>query len=261
MRIQALPKHPKSASELLCAWLLLLVAAAVALGATSASADQSELPPLPERWVTDSAGFLSAPAQKALDDKLAAYERQSGHQIVVWIGKTSGSLPLDEFATKTFEKWKLGQKKLDDGLLIAVLATDRKIAIEVGYGLEARVPDAIASRIINDVMVPKLRAGDADGAVASGVDAVLTAIDGGKAPPASETAPQPPKFHPSIGQIILFGLLALGFLLLLVTHPSLALSLLYVLGSGGGGRGGGGGGGGFSGGGGRSGGGGARGSW
>jgi len=183
---------------------------------------------------------------------------------VVWIGDSIGAAPLDDFAVKTFQAWQLGRKGSDDGALLLVLAKDRKMAIEVGYGLEPRIPDAVASRIINDVIAPKLREGDADAALEAGVDAMLESIEG----KAFEHAPKGAKREvekglPSTVKLIGFGILALAFLVLFITNPSLAMSLLFVMASGrrNGGGGGMGGGGGFGGGGGRSGGGGARGSW
>jgi uncharacterized protein len=231
-----------------------------------AFAQEAPIPAPPTTRVTDGAGLLSAAARDALDKRLTAYERRTGHQVVVWIGSTLGSTPLEDFTVKTFKAWGLGRKGKDDGVLVAVLAKDRRIGIEVGYGLEGQVPDAVASRIINDVMVPKLRGGQPDAALTSGVDAILQAIEGKPfieddgGPTGSPTAAPT---IPGTLKIILFVLLGAGFLLLLVTNPSLALTLLFVM-AGRGGRGGGGGGfggGGFGGGGGRSGGGGARGSW
>jgi uncharacterized protein len=181
----------------------------------------------------------------------------------VFITDTSGSTPLEDFAVRVFEKWKPGKQGVDDGLLLIVLARDRKIAIEVGYGLEDRVPDAIASRVIREVMTPRLKAGDADGALRAGVDALLTAIEGKPFASGAPQAAERPAVGPSTGKLILYGLLALLFLVLLVTHPEIALAMLFSMGGRGGFSGGGGGfgGGGFSGGGGRSGGGGARGGW
>jgi uncharacterized protein len=162
---------------------------------------------------------------------------------------------------KTFAAWKVGRKGMDDGVAMFVLARDRLIDIEVGYGLEDELPDAIASRIIRDVMAPRLRAGDNGGAVAAGVDAILAAIEG-------HTGGDPER-SPSAGpvegigrlRLIAYGVLLLIFLVFLVLHPRLALLFLWSILGGRGGGGLGGGGGGFSGGGGRSGGGGARGSW
>lgn len=228
-----------------------------------ARAAEVPIPSAPTRWVEDHAGFLSRPVASDLDRRLEAYERATGHQIVVWIGKTSGITPIDDFAVRTFAAWKLGKKGVDDGLLVMILAEDRKIDIEVGYGLEGVVPDALAKRIIEEIMLPKIRNGDADSAVQEGVSALLSAIDG-KAPPLPAREAQPAKDGARTVNPVILGILGILFLIFFITHPSLALQFLFVMmsGRGGGGGGGfGGGGAGFHGGGGRSGGGGARGSW
>ncbi len=230
---------------------LQLVAVARAAG--------TPIPPVPARWLTDTAGFLSSARREQLDGRLEAYQKQSGHQIVVWIGDTIEGSALDDWAVRTFAAWKIGRKGLDDGIVMFILARDRKIDIEVGYGLEGQVPDAVANRIIQDVMAPLLRADDRDGSAQAGVDAILAAIEGrpvgdlgsGSGAGGPVTAPKTP-------QLILIGLAILAFLVLLVVNPRLAMWFLWSLASAGRG---GGGGGGFQGGGGRSGGGGARGSW
>jgi uncharacterized membrane protein YgcG len=150
--------------------LVLAVVAVLAAGAP--------IPPAPSRWVEDHAGLLSPSMRNALDARLEGYERATGHQVVVWIGTTIDGAALDDWAVHTFAAWKVGRKSLDDGLAMLVLADDRKIDIEVGYGLEARVPDVVASRIIREVIAPRLRAGDRDGAISAGVDAVLASIEG-----------------------------------------------------------------------------------
>jgi uncharacterized protein len=165
---------------------------------------------------------------------------------------------------RTFAAWKVGRRGLDDGLVVFVLAKDRKIRIEVGYGLEERVPDAVASRVISEVIAPRIQAGDADGALDAGVGALLGAIrpdlaGEGVAPSAGGPVRQARRLTPL--QLVFAGLLVVGFLVLLVTNPGHAFYLLVSILSGGRGGGGGGGGGGFSGGGGRSGGGGATGGW
>jgi uncharacterized protein len=162
---------------------------------------------------------------------------------------------------RAFQQWRVGRKGIDDGLVLFIMAADRKLRIEVGYGLEGQVPDAIASRVINDVIVPRIQAGDRDGAVMAGMDAVMTVIGGGTLPVRrGRRAPAPP----TLAQLIFYAIIGIVILCILVTHPSLAMYLLFSILSGGGRRGGGSddwGGGGFSGGGGRSGGGGASGSW
>jgi uncharacterized protein len=258
-------RRRRSSSDVRRWWPLVVACIAVALVSGPARSQGSSVPPVPDRWVTDAAHFISPAARANLDAKLESYERATGRQIVVWIGETIGAQSLDEFAVKTFEAWKIGRKGHDDGVLLIVLARDRKMAIEVGYGLESQLPDAIASRIINEVMAPRLRAGDPDGAVDAGVGAIIETIDG--KPFTGEKAKRPdPQWKPSNKiQWIGGGILVVAFLILFLTNPSLAIQLLFVMASGRGrGQGGGGfggGGGGFGGGGGRSGGGGARGSW
>ncbi len=226
--------------------------AAVALAAAAASA---AVPPAPTRWVEDHAGLLSPAARDALDGKLEAYGHATGHQVVVWIGRTLDGAPLADWAVRTFAAWKIGRKGSDDGIAIFILADDRAIDIEVGYGLEDKVPDAIASRIIREVMAPRLRAGDRDGAVAAGVDAVLAAIEGHPWTAGASSASETRRWE-GLG----FAVLAVIVLIVFLVNPRLALWLIAMT-IGRGGIGGGGGGGGFGGGGGRSGGGGARGGW
>lgn len=226
-----------------------------------ALAQSPGIPRSPDRWVTDKAGFLSAPEVGTLDSALEDFERRTGHQVLVYIDGTTGGIPLEDWASRAFQAWKVGRKGLDDGLAVFIMAADRKIRIEVGYGLEADVPDITAGRIINDIMVPAIRNGENDRAVRDGISALLSAISGetGAAGPGGTGAPTARRL--SAGEKILAGVAILFFLILFITHPSLALWLLFSLISGGRGGGGGGGGGSFSGGGGRSGGGGASGSW
>lgn len=264
----------------------LLLASLLAAGAVSAVAAPAALAvsPSPTRWVTDGAGFLSPAVRDTLDARLQQYQASTGHQILVWIGRSTGSQPLEDFTAKAFAAWRVGRKGIDDGLVIFLFADDRKIRIEVGYGLEGQIPDAIASRIINDVMLPRLKGGDRDGAVVAGVDAVVAVIAGapwtsvfreGGAPAAGAPSPEgaaagqdqgrqgAPRHHQQLStfQKVVYTILGIAFLFFLITHPSFALWLLFSMMSGGRGGGDGGGGGGFSGGGGRSGGGGASGSW
>lgn len=230
----------------------------LALGAGARAEVGTPIPPAPQRWLTDTAGLLSAQAAAALDDRLQVYEQSSRHQLIVYIGKTTAGVPIEDWAVRAFQGWKVGRQGLDDGLVLFIMAEDRRVRIEVGYGLEGLVPDAVAGQIINEILLPGLQKGDPDGAVRQAVERLVTAISGtaesGDQKPEPKTLPQLTWM-----QKIIIGLVILGFLLLLITHPSLAIYLLFSIISGG--RGGGGGGGGFSGGGGRSGGGGASGSW
>lgn len=218
-------------------------------------ATETPIPPVPDRWVTDAAGFLSEQTRLGLDSRLAEFERTTGHQLIVYIGHTTGDAPIDDWAVRAFESWRVGRKGIDDGLVLFLMADDRRMRIEVGYGLEGEVTDAVASRIISEVLAPRLEAGDGDGAVSGAVNALISVISG-KAEPGKQNASKTKPLSPV--RLIFIGFLVIGFLLLLITNPSLAIWLLINIISGGRG---GGGGGGFSGGGGRSGGGGASGSW
>lgn len=233
--------------------------------AAFARAAETPIPPAPTRWVTDTAGFTSAQGLRSLDTQLEAYEHSSGHQLLVYIGKTTGGVPIEDWAVRTFQSWKVGRKGLDDGLALFIMSEDRRLRIEVGYGLEAQVPDAMASRIVSEVIVPRVQAGDRDGAVAAGMDAVARTLAGQGLSdlPVAQRGERVGGRRPlSIGQLIFFGIVGLLFLVLLATNPGLAIYLLASILSGNRESSyGGGGSGGFGGGGGRSGGGGASGSW
>jgi uncharacterized protein len=223
-------------------------------------AAETPIPPSPTEWVTDTVNLLSPETVRSLNARLAAYEQATGHQLIVYIAPTTGDAPIEDWAVRAFAKWKVGRKGLDDGLALFIMSQDRKMRIEVGYGLEAVVPDAIASRVINEVMAPRIQAGHPDDAVTAAIDS-LTGVIGGQAN-APPPAPAPEQSKPiGLFRWIVYGIGAILFLALLITHPGLAFYLLASIMSGGSGGGGGGGGGGFGGGGGRSGGGGASGSW
>ncbi len=237
----------------------------MAIAAVSMFAAETPIPPAPTRFVTDTAGFLSPQAADGLDRRLGTYEQQTGHQILVYIGKTTGDDPIDDWGARAFQKWKVGRKGIDDGLVLFIMAQDHRLRIEVGYGLEGQVPDALAGRVINDVIAPRIRSGDPDGAVTAGIDAIAGIISGQGLPAPAQRRPGRAPARPlTLGQIILFGIVGIILLIVFITNPSLAIWLLMSIMSGGGRSrddGWGGGGGGFSGGGGRSGGGGASGSW
>ncbi|SPF53555.1 putative Beta-propeller domains of methanol dehydrogenase type [Candidatus Sulfopaludibacter sp. SbA4] len=223
-------------------------------------AAETPIPPSPTQWVTDTANFLSPEAVRSLDARLAAYEQATGHQLLVYIAPTTGDAPIEDWAVRAFANWKVGRKGLDDGLALFIMPQDHKMRIEVGYGLEAVVPDAVASRVINEVVAPRIQAGHPDDAVTAAIDSLTGVIGGqGDAPPSTRTPPQSKPL--TLFQWIFYGIAGILVLALVITHPTLAFYFLASIMSGGSGGGGGGGGGGFSGGGGRSGGGGASGSW
>jgi uncharacterized protein len=242
----------------------LTAVVALVAGATAVEIARAEtpIPAAPSQFVTDRAGFLSPGVAADLSRKLEDYERGTGHQVIVWIDKTTGGVPIDDWTSKAFKAWGVGRKGHDDGVALFIFSDDRALRIEVGYGLEGNVPDARAGRIVKNEMVPRIGAGDNDGAVKAGVDALLAAIGGAPEPKRSGAKPSPLV-------AIIPVLFIIGVLLFARRHPW-ALLLIGARGGGGWGGGGwggggggwgGGGGGGFSGGGGSSGGGGASGGW
>jgi uncharacterized protein len=251
--------------RLLATALLLLVAATAALAL--------QVPPPPERRISDYAGALSAADRDRLEAKLAARERASSNQVVVAIFRSLDGESLEDFSIRLAQAWRIGQKGLDNGVIFLVFLDDRKMRIEVGYGLEATLTDAVSSSILRNVVAPRFRENRIADGIAAGLDAIDQAIAGTyRAPPERAqpaTSPSP-----------------LGVLLLLVVLGGLGMAIIpplffyrgsrrhgwtgrsggwggpYIGGGWGGGfpRGGSGGGG-FSGGGGSFGGGGASGSW
>ena len=134
--------------------------------------------------VVDDAEILSANMKNALTEKLKEHEERTSDQIAVLTVRTLSGESIEEYATRVFESWKLGQKGKDNGVLIIVVPNDRRMRIEVGYGLEGTLTDLQAGRIIRSVMAPRFKAGDYNGGVAAGVDAVLALLEKGEAPPA-----------------------------------------------------------------------------
>ena len=235
---------------------LLLCALAAGAPAQAQSGGEVPIPASPQRWLSDEAGFLTPAAAAEFDARLEEFERSSGHQFLVFIGRSTGITPIEDWAVRAFAEWKVGRRGLDDGLVLFLMAEDRRMRIEVGYGIEGKVPDALAGRIINEEMVPRLQNGDNDGAVRAAIDRLTAVIAGAGAAGGGEerTGAGRPL---TLFEKVLIGIGILFFIILFITNPSLALYLLFTILSGGrgGGRGG------FSGGGGRSGGGGASGSW
>jgi uncharacterized protein len=242
---------------------LALVALLYAVPAVAAGAGFT-IPPTPAHYVTDNANALSENARASLENELHAYESATGHQIVVWIGQTTGDVPLETWTGETADHWKIGRRGKDDGAVLFVFMQDHKARIEVGYGLEGALTDADSFRIITNVIRPRMRANDVDGAVSSGVAAMLKTIT----PSYSGVSPQPQEAQtqPMTGKdawvLVILGLFFFFAIVAVVTKGGRGGYLVTGGGFGGGGFGGGGfGGGGFSAGGGGFGGGGASGGW
>src|ERR1700693_2935182 len=136
-----------------------------------------EIPRLRGR-VNDYAGLIPADRAQVLESRLAAFEQETAHQIAVLTISSLEGAPLEDFSIRVAESWKIGQKGFDNGAILLIAQKERKLRIEVGYGLEAVLPDAIANRIIAEVIVPRFRANDYSGGIDAGVNAILQVTKG-----------------------------------------------------------------------------------
>jgi uncharacterized protein len=148
--------------------------------AFAAAADVA-VPPLSGR-VVDQTATLSASDISALTQTLKDLETRKGSQVAVLIVPTTAPETIEQYSIRVAEAWKIGRKKIDDGALLVVAKNDRKLRIEVGYGLEGALTDATASRIIDEIIVPKFRSGDFAGGISAGVARIVAVIDGEKLP-------------------------------------------------------------------------------
>lgn len=149
----------------------------LALIALAPAASALEVPHL-DRRVMDRAGILSAPAQSRLERVLERYERETGHQVVVHTTPSLEGLPIEDYSIRIAEAWKVGNKNLDNGVILTVAPNKQRVRIEVGYGLEGVIPDAIANRIIEGLILPAFREGDFERGIVTGVSGILKAASG-----------------------------------------------------------------------------------
>ena len=164
--------------------LVLSLVPGLAAGVAGAQGLQP-IPPLTAR-VTDTTGTLDAGQKAALEVKLAAFEREKGAQVAVLIVPTTQPEDIAQYSIRVVDAWKLGRAQPDDGALLLVAKDDRRLRIEVGYGLEGALPDAIASRIIRETITPRFRQDDYYGGIDAGVDRILGVIRGEALPPPDE---------------------------------------------------------------------------
>jgi uncharacterized protein len=138
---------------------------------------QVAVPPLTGR-VVDQTGTLSSGDIAALSQKLKDFEARKGSQIAVLIVPTTAPEEIEQYSIRVAEAWKIGRKKVDDGAILLVAKNDRKLRIEVGYGLEGALTDVTSQRIIDEIITPKFRSGDFAGGISAGVDRIIGVIDG-----------------------------------------------------------------------------------
>lgn len=215
--------------------------------------------------VVDAAGILSADEQVILGNKLQALEEKSGHQVAVATVPSLEGYDIADYANRLFRTWKLGDKTANDGVLILLAPTERKVRIEVGYGLEGDMTDAISSVIINHDMIPLFKGGNWEGGLSLGIDDVEKVIGGDGQQIVQRVQNQSAPAIEDWIPIIIF----IFIVFIILSNASRGRRVIFIPGgsygggswSSGGGGWSGGGGGGWSGGGGSSGGGGASGGW
>jgi uncharacterized protein len=184
------------------------------------SANEVPLPALSER-VTDLTATLSAEDRAGLTASLVALEKDKGAQIAIVLLPTTQPESIELFGIRLGEAWKIGRKGVDDGLIVIVAKDDRRMRIEVGYGLEGAIPDAIARRIVAEQMAPRFRHGDFAGGLRATVDALGMLIRGEALPtpakPETESGTDPGD--------------ALTFLLIILFMAGVIRSIFGLIGS------------------------------
>ncbi len=162
----------------------LFAALLVVAGLIGAVRADVAVPPLKTR-VTDLTGTLNAQQTGELESRIAAFESRRGSQIAVLLLPTTKPEEIEQYSIRVAEAWKIGRRKVDDGLILIVAKDDRRLRIEVGYGLEGAIPDSVAKRVIEERITPRFRDGDFYGGVRDGVDQLIKLAEGEKLPPPS----------------------------------------------------------------------------
>jgi uncharacterized protein len=195
----------------------------LALGGAAAAA-AVDVPFLSGR-VVDDADLLPPDAEQRIAARLDKLEGDTGTQVVLLTVPTLDGNPIEDYALKVAETWKLGRQGVDDGVLFLIARDDRALRLEVGYGLESKLPDITCKRIIDELVVPRFRDGDFAGGVEAGIAAVEKGVRGGD--------PLPPPRRRGIAGVdgTSLGRVVLGFVALAFLFP-FAMSALYTTGPG-----------------------------
>ena len=148
-------------------------------------AEDRPVPALTGR-VVDETATLNAEQKRALEAKLQAFEQRKGSQIVVLITGTTYPEPIESYSIRVADAWKIGRKGVSDGILVVVAKSDRVMRLEVGYGLEGAIPDAMARRLIDEVFIPGFREDNFYQGLSEGVDRMIKVVDGEPLPAVSQ---------------------------------------------------------------------------
>jgi uncharacterized protein len=165
--------------------------------------------------VVDQTATLSQSEQASLDSTLRDFEARKGSQIEVLIVPTTAPETIEQYSIRVAEAWKIGRKKVDDGAILLVAKNDRKLRIEVGYGLEGALTDVTTKRIIDEIITPRFKAGDFAGGITAGVDRIIKVIDGEPLPAPTEWKGNPDLIDRVMeyAPFLLFGVLIAGGIL------------------------------------------------
>ncbi len=144
----------------------------------SYSAFALDLPPIPSQYVYDEANVISAEREGYLNQMLNKLEEESSTQLVVAAVSSLQGTSIEDYSIKLAEKWKPGQKGQDNGVILLVAPNERKVRIEVGYGFEATLTDALSSQIIQNEIIPEFKAGDMESGIVAGVEAIINVVHG-----------------------------------------------------------------------------------
>jgi len=169
-------RNRRPALPTLSIFLRLAISLSICLGLLLESASAAVESPKPEGWVTDRAGFLDVTTRNQLERLLAEVERKSGVEIAVVTLPTLAGRSVEEVAVELFQAWGIGKKGKDEGVLLLVARNERKIRIEVGYGLEGTIPDGLAGEIIRDTITPRFRQGRFAEGIETGVRQIVETI-------------------------------------------------------------------------------------
>ncbi|WP_449369876.1 TPM domain-containing protein [Thiomonas sp.] len=198
----------------LARWLAVWLAALLwcAFGLTA----QAALAPIPALTapVTDLTGTLTPEQTATLDQELRTFAAQKGSQIAILMVPSTAPEAIEQYSIRVVDAWKLGRKAQDDGVLLLVAKDDRAMRIEVGYGLEGAIPDAIARRIIAEIITPKFKQGDYFAGLQAGVQQLMKRIDGEQLPPPQAARPGADRASAQeVGFMVLIGAVVLGSVL------------------------------------------------
>ena len=190
-RLRAVPAPTRRRAP----WLLGFGRGAVALALLLAlllplqgfAQDLAPVPPL-DSPVVDTTGTLDPATVRQLESQALALQQRKGSQLQVLVVPTTLPEDIAQYAVRVYDQWRLGREDVDDGVLLVVAIEDRRVRIEVGYGLEGAIPDATASRVIQEYLVPRFRAGDFAGGIAEATGVLVALVDG-------EPLPEPMTAH------------------------------------------------------------------